>query len=455
MSRRPLLPSDYNLLELYRQHRDEIDAITDPTSLFILAFTNKLGGANVNELAKDIGVSMEDLQHKLAPLVHAQFIAESRGRLTITPLGARVLDELGFITPPIPPTKPPEPPESPTHPGGMAGWLKALIVLVVIGAIVVIGAATILFFWQQPTPTPPPPPSPEIAEFVADRNTLVAGECVQLRWQVKNAEWVEVNGKRVDAIGTMQACPRTTITYVLIAGGGIGRTQSLMVNVAEPPQVQIDFFAESTNIKQGDCTVLVWNVRGGFAVTLDKALVDRTGKIQVCPQETTTFGLAVDAGTEIRFSTVTINVERVPIPGITRPVVTPRIVTPTFTPTLTRTPTRTPTPITPLVDNAAPAPPTGLTPSGNQLLLCPPSTVPLTWNAASDPSGIARYDWALERSNSPSGPYVAYSSGSTGNTSVSTTVLCGVWFRWRVRAVDGVNNVGAYSNYANFSMALP
>ena len=362
MNAQSLSPTEYNLLELYRQHRDEIDAITDWTSLFILAFADHSGGTSMQSLARDVRLSSQVLQNKLEPLLRGQMMIQSGNMLSITPIGKRVLDELGFLVPPVaPPSEPsnlPEPPgPSPRAAPRSTGtplWLKGLIAFLGIAAVGLIGALAVIVV-PLLTPTPTPMPRPEIAiEFFAYRTTIQAGECAQLNWRVERAQWVEINGKRVNLIDSMPVCPRTTTNYALVVGGGAGDVHSVTINVQgsippPPPQVEIVFVADPLTIKRGDCSVMKWEVRGGLAVMLEGKPVPPADGIRVCPPQTTTYQLTVDTGTERRTQSITINVEApAPIPVVTPP-------TPTFTPTpamrqiitITPTPTRTLTPIPP------------------------------------------------------------------------------------------------------------
>lgn len=385
-------PSPYNLLELYRQHRDEIDAITDPTTLFILAYVNHINRIKLAELAGELGLSRDVLNKTLLPLYRGGLISESAQTLSLTPLGKRVLDELGFVTPPIAPTEPPKQPPKPSAPpaAGTPGWLWSIIgflgaaVVVLIG-VVIIGSLVLPGILS--TPTPPPFP------------TIV---------------------------------PMPTITPV-----------------PPRPELQIEFIADRTRLEPGECTLLRWQVVGGFGVELDGRPVNKTGEMRVCPKETTTYELAVDVGDRLRRNTVTIIVTPIAVPEPTRTFTPTPSRTPTLTRTLTPTLTRSPTP-----DTQGPPAPTALSPSGGTPISCS-GTHPLTWSSVSDPAGILRYEWVLERSTSgKDGPYSVLVAGNTTSLSATPAMPCGWWYRWRVRAVDKLGNVGAYSVYAYFSIGI-
>lgn len=285
MSARSVPPASYNLLELYRQHRDEIDAITDPTSLFILAFTNRQNSVRLDELAGDLGLSPTALRAKITPLVRAQLASESTNQLSVTPLGKRVLDELGFGVPPAPtdlpergepPRKPPQPPTT----TGAPGWLWGVIAFLGTAAVMLVGAI-ILGSTLLPGILNPPIPTP---------------------------------------------IPFPTATPV-----------------PPRPEVQIEFVADRTRLEPGECTILRWQVVGGFGVELDGRLVNKTGEMRVCPKETTTYELAVDIGDSMKRNAIVISV--VPVATFTPTPSRTATSTPTVTRTFTPTPTRTPTPL--------------------------------------------------------------------------------------------------------------
>ncbi len=297
--KRKVTPADYNLLELYRQHRDEIDSITDPTSLFILAFTNQLGKSAVDELAGDLGIPPKNVRAKLTPLLRAQLMIEAKDSLTVTPLGKLVLEELGFFTPPAPPSErpkdsepPKQPPKAPTQVPGSPDWLWGVIAFLGTGAVVLTGIILVGIYILPDWLNPPIP----------------------------------------------------TITPRIATSAPVAPT------LAPRPEVQIEFVAERTRLEPGECTMLHWQVVGGFGVTLSNKSVERAGSTQVCPRESTAYELAVDAGDTMKRSTVVIAVASVVVPEPTRTFTPTPTRTPTLTPTRTRTrtptPTRTPAPVT-------------------------------------------------------------------------------------------------------------
>jgi len=312
-------PSHYNLLELYRQHRDEIDAITDPLTLFILAYVNHLGTIRLDEIAGELGLSPAALNKTLLPLYRGNFITESAQVLSVTSLGKRVLAELGFGAPPVPP-QPSEPPRQPPR-----------------------------------SPAPSASRVPGMTMFGVAAVVLVSA--------------ILLGALALFGIFAFPALPPTRVPQV----------------ITHPP------------------------------VTL------------------------------ARQTTVGMTPTFTPTPSLTWTL------TPSRTPTWTRTftPTRTPTP-----DTQGPPAPAVLAPTGGVVISCS-GTYLLRWSSVTDPAGIARYEWVLEQSKSgANGPYTVSDSGETTSLTATPKLSCGWWYRWRVRAVDGLGNTGAYSAYAYFSIGI-
>ena len=341
MSANASTPSAYNLLELYRQHRDEVDVLTDQTSLFILAFANEMKSVDIDDLAGDLHLSLTALRAKLTPLLRGQMMLDSKGILTVTALGRRVLIELGFI-PPLPPgpAEPPKKPEPPTQPPRQRlvrreappptkstsvvikstvtpGWVWGIIAFLLTGLILLGSLIVAIIVWPRSTPAPPRI-APQ-AFFGADSTHLQSGSCTFLRWSVQGGDWVELDGRRVSFSDSTQVCPTQTTVYSLVVGSDIGINRDVQIIVetpTQPPpiQVQISFDADRTSINQGECTLLRWNVQGGYSVQLDDQKVDHTGQQQVCPPQTTTYQLAVDTGNQLNRNQVSIYVD-VPRPA--------------------------------------------------------------------------------------------------------------------------------------------
>ena len=132
-----------------------------------------------------------------------------------------------------------------------------------------------------------------------------------------------------------------------------------------------------------------------------------------------------------------------------------RTLTPTVTITPSRLPTRTHTSTLEPPDTTPPSAPSSLNPAGGKTLSCT-AGVSLNWTVASDPSGVTEYRVEVQRSidavtwESVSGsPYTGIS-----NPNLNINVECAWYYRWRVLAVDGVGNIGGYSDWAQFAVTI-
>jgi len=89
-------PFRYNLLELYREHRDEISVLRDAQRLFILAYVNAAGGMMLRRLAHDLGAAEPLLDSEIVPLRRNGMLATANGSVAVTEFGRRLLDDVGL-----------------------------------------------------------------------------------------------------------------------------------------------------------------------------------------------------------------------------------------------------------------------------------------------------------------------------------------------------------------------
>jgi hypothetical protein len=76
LSNATVQPFRFNLLELYRDHRDEIDGLTDSAALFVLAYANYVGRITPKALAHQVGLTATTPLSALAPLLRGQMITQ-------------------------------------------------------------------------------------------------------------------------------------------------------------------------------------------------------------------------------------------------------------------------------------------------------------------------------------------------------------------------------------------
>ena len=92
-------PFPHNLLELYRVHRNEIDVLIFPISLFILGFTYHVNKITLTGLARDIDLTQKELGDALEWLKSAGFLTQAGAEFQITDIALRLLHSIGLTAP--------------------------------------------------------------------------------------------------------------------------------------------------------------------------------------------------------------------------------------------------------------------------------------------------------------------------------------------------------------------
>lgn len=92
---------------------------------------------------------------------------------------------------------------------------------------------------------------------------------------------------------------------------------TLVLQVTPPTEPQITFTADRTDLSPGECATLRWSIEGGtvFGARLNEESVALAGQRQVCPSETTRYGLDADIGTTMLHREITVNVTGTTCPG--------------------------------------------------------------------------------------------------------------------------------------------
>ena len=182
---------------------------------------------------------------------------------------------------------------------------------------------------QVPNPNPPaavappapPPPATVNPNLRADSTYISQGQCTAIRWDIDNVRAVYfIEGGNQQGVGGHDArtvCPGGTTTYTLrvtdLNGGN--HDFPITINVGGSPDYSMNFSADNTNINQGQCTRLRWDVRNVQAVYLDGEGVAGVSDREVCPGSSKTYTLMAvkrDGGQDAR--QVTINVSGSPQP---------------------------------------------------------------------------------------------------------------------------------------------
>jgi len=152
---------------------------------------------------------------------------------------------------------------------------------------------------DQPTPAPTPTPAADI-NFWADNPTIAPGQCTTIRWQVNNVAAVYLNEGGADqgvaGQGSKTVCPATTVTYrLIIILTNNQRVERPLTVTVQGQGVNINLRADNTKLKEGDCTILRWDVDGAKSVYISdgkqEGSVSAHGSAQICPRETVTYRL--------------------------------------------------------------------------------------------------------------------------------------------------------------------
>ncbi len=184
----------------------------------------------------------------------------------------------------------------------------------------------------------------------------------------------------------------------------------------------IQFWADPQTITAGGCTDLYWEVSNALKVVFGGAEQPFTGSGSDCMCETQNYPLTVTRldGTE---KIVYVEV------SVTGTCATP--------------------------DTTGPDAPVPAVPANGNTLTCRASQT-LVWLPVTDPSGIAEYRVEVQRSTDNATWGTAPGSPITGLNDKTTAIAteCGWYYRYRVRAVDGGGNLGAWSAWSYFSITL-
>ena len=233
---------------------------------------------------------------------------------------------------------------APALPNGI-GWVSA-------DFVIAIGAEDVPVIEVAPPPAPEPTAVPPATptrvpaatatptaqiSFSADRTTVDQGQCATLQWNAQNVQsvWVYPQGRPHyryprSLQGSERVCPPVTTTYEMriLRRDGATETRQVTITVNPTAEPQISFWADSTNIEQGQCTRLHWDVQNVQAVWVypQGANFNRYPRVgqdseRVCPTSTTTYEMRVQLrdGSTV-FRQVTINVSAPPPPAPSNPL---------------------------------------------------------------------------------------------------------------------------------------
>ena len=156
---------------------------------------------------------------------------------------------------------------------------------------------------------------PAVVDFSASRYTVKSGESVELRWDVREAITISIDGVGNDLPirGTQSIRPDASRTYLLKASGPGGAVEHpLTINVLREPMIH-SFTASCPAIHSGEATLLQWNVSGATAVFLEGTGQLSRGQTDrpVCPTASKTYVLKATGpgGTAEKSAVVSVSIQ--------------------------------------------------------------------------------------------------------------------------------------------------
>lgn len=224
-------------------------------------------------------------------------------------------------------------------------------------------------------------------------------------------------------------CPSLPVGCPSPVGGGAtpvtctGEPPAIITVVVPSPEIQ--FWAEPESITAGTCTHVRWHAANVKAVVFGGVAQPLDGSYEACLCEDERYTLTVthlDGREERR----TVDI---PVEGTCVTVVP--------------------------ADTEPPPVPEPAVPSNGLNIACKASQT-LAWLPVSDPSKIAEYRVQVQRHSGNGNWQNAGGSPFTGisGKQMSLDVECGWYYRWRVRAVDGVGNASGFSDWSEFTITL-
>jgi len=177
-----------------------------------------------------------------------------------------------------------------------------------------------------------PPATPVINSFTASSTSITQGDTVLLKWDVDNAESIEILGieklpegvEELPLKGEMDVWPFASTTFVLNAYGANGTMKSatIDVNVDAQGEVEIlEFVSSAYQVEPMTTVNLSWKVLNAKSVEIiglsklpEKELPAIEGSLEVWPEETTTYILqATGYKGEIISKSLTVSVVSNPV----------------------------------------------------------------------------------------------------------------------------------------------
>lgn len=167
----------------------------------------------------------------------------------------------------------------------------------------------------------------QIVFFVANPQTIRAGEASQLSWRVLNADTVEITEVgRVASQGTSSVSPRQTTTYRLTARNAISEENATVTVTVQAQNARfLTCFISPTNILAGETATISYQTENADRVSIAPGIgnVAPNGTVNVNPTQTTTYTLTATGPGQSATCNVTVNVGQGQGPRIVRFSATP------------------------------------------------------------------------------------------------------------------------------------
>lgn len=223
---------------------------------------------------------------------------------------------------------------------------------------------------------------------------------------------------------TVSDTPTFTPTFTVTPEISLTPTLTPTSTVTLTPAALVQFWAEPETLEAGACTTIRWHAENVDSVIFGGIDQPMDGSYDDCLCSSQNFTLTVRYlnGTEEK---IKLNI---PVEG--------DCITPTPE------------------EDGPPSAPDLQVPDNGAVLSCR-GNQSLVWLPVNDMSGIASYQ--VEAQKRGEGGSWAAAPGSPITVADKTTsipVECGFYYRWRVRATDGVGNTGDYSSWSEFSVPL-
>ena len=165
---------------------------------------------------------------------------------------------------------------------------------------------------------------PKIVSFAASDSVIGAGSPTTLSWETAKAEKItitpevgDVTEQSVNGAGSIMVTPTQSTTYTLsVEGNGQTLTSELLVIVGAPIIESFEVDGPSL-ISQGSEAMLIWEVLGSTALSIDNGVGDVTGTNQTTVSPNTDTAYTLSATNEFGTSTAqaTILVSALPVPS--------------------------------------------------------------------------------------------------------------------------------------------